>query len=141
MNLTTLEIILKSVCKKSLPGGGLQGQLPHADQAWMGLEAAVSDPAEGQRTLGADAAQAPWLPAPSVFAGTSGEGGTDGGKASREPQCCFPVIPSTFSWEAMQPRLAYLLLLLTVSPEHPSPPQRSETCQRRQTSPHTFLLP
>lgn len=63
---------------KSSPRGGLKGQLPHAGQAWMGLKAAVSDPAEGQRAPSA----AQTLP---VFTGTSGEGGTEGGKASREP--------------------------------------------------------
>ena len=105
----------------------------------MRLEAAVSDRAEGQRTPGADAAWAPGLLTPSVFTGTCRERGMEWGKASREPRGCSAVTPGSPSRDAAQPRLAYLLLLLTVSPEHPSPPQGSKTRQRRQTSPHTFL--
>lgn len=42
------------------------------------------------------------------------------GKASLEPQGYSPITPRSSSWEATQPRLAYLLLLLTLStPAHP----------------------
>lgn len=82
------------VKKKKLARRWAEGTAAPHRPGLNGAKAAVSHPAVS--------AQAPWLLAPSVFAGTSQEGGTDREKASRELRCCSPVIPSTFSWEATQ---------------------------------------